>query len=179
MQVAIKIVRAKPGEEPIIMREGIVLSLIDSPWVPSCFDYGITDDHFCYFVLSFVPGTTLDLVESKDSGLSRGQLPWPEVSKVHPIYARIRIIYAHIWIYRHIHARIRTIYATNMHTYALYPHHLDHPTPYTLHPTPYILHPIPYTLYPTLCTRRPKPQALLPSHCTFHPTLLTSETLNP
>jgi hypothetical protein len=168
------------------MREGIVLSLIDSPWVPSCFDYGITDDHLCYFVLSFVPGTTLDLVESKDSGLSRGQLPWPEVSKVHPIYARIRhiyarirIIYAHIWIYRHIHARIRTIYATNMHTYALYPHHLDHPTPYTLHPTPYILHPIPYTLYPTLCTRRPKPQALLPSHCTFHPTLLTSETLNP
>ena len=153
MQVAIKIVRAKPGEEPIIMREGIVLSLIDSPWVPSCFDYGITDDHFCYFVLSFVPGTTLDLVESKDSGLSRGQLPWPEVSKVHPIYARIRIIYAtyipvyatYIPVYGHI-CTYTPVCDPYMPVNAPYTHHV---CPYTPHICTYTHHICPYMHYPS------------------------------
>lgn len=58
-QAAIKIVKPRNGEEPIVMREGLVLSLLDSPFVPACYDYGLYQGYF-YIAMEYFEGPTLD-----------------------------------------------------------------------------------------------------------------------
>ena len=53
---AVKIVRARTGgEEPLLLREGVVLSLLPGPpHTPQCLDYGVIPGA-CYFVVECVP----------------------------------------------------------------------------------------------------------------------------
>jgi len=76
-RVAVKVVQAREGEEPIVMREGIVLSLINSPYVPRCSDYGIADKRMCWFVIDYVEGKTLQQILDKS-----GTLPLRDVVMV-------------------------------------------------------------------------------------------------
>ena len=54
-KIAVKLIRTVSGAEPIAIREGLVQSLIDSPFCVKCFDYGISDG-LVYVVQEFVEG---------------------------------------------------------------------------------------------------------------------------
>jgi len=58
--VAVKMVRTVFGAEPLALREGIVQSALQSPLVPTCFDYGISNG-LVYMVEELIEdGTSLD-----------------------------------------------------------------------------------------------------------------------
>lgn len=67
--VAVKFIRTVYGAEPLAMREGLVQSTIESPFVPKCFDYGITNG-VVYLVQEFIPGVPLDKVLDENGPLS-------------------------------------------------------------------------------------------------------------
>ena len=83
-QVAVKLVRPRPGEEALAMREGLVLSTIQSRasspecvHMTKCLDYGMCDNGLVYTVIDFVPGEPLDQVLKRE-----GPLPAREVARV-------------------------------------------------------------------------------------------------
>jgi len=75
-QVAIKLVEPRKGEEPIVMREGLVLSMIDSPYVSRCYDYGLQKGIF-YMIMEYIGGPSLHDVFTK-----AGRLPVGDVCQI-------------------------------------------------------------------------------------------------
>ena len=58
--VAVKLVPLRQGEEPIALREGLVLSLLDSERIPKCLDFGISPDGVVFTVMEYFDGIPLD-----------------------------------------------------------------------------------------------------------------------
>ena len=67
--VAVKLMRTSSGAEPLALREGMVQSCIDSPRVPKCFDYGVSNG-IVYVVQEYIEGKTLDRVLQEQGPLS-------------------------------------------------------------------------------------------------------------
>ena len=68
--VAVKVVRTARGAEPLALQEGLVQSSINSPLVPRCFDYGISNE-IVYNVQEYIEGgETLDKVLQAEGPLS-------------------------------------------------------------------------------------------------------------
>lgn len=71
-RVAVKMMKPGKGEEPIAMREGLVLSSIGaverSGLVPRCLDYGISNG-VVYVVLEYLDGAPLDQVVAREVSL--------------------------------------------------------------------------------------------------------------
>jgi len=67
--VAVKLVPLRQGGEPIAMREGLVLSLLDFEHIPKCFDYGISNG-VAYTVLEYLDGVPLDQVLAQEGPLA-------------------------------------------------------------------------------------------------------------
>lgn len=74
--VAVKLSRTSSGAEPLALREGLVQSCIDSPRVPKCFDYGVSDG-IVYLVQEYIEGKTLDKVLEEE-----GPLKFSEVREI-------------------------------------------------------------------------------------------------
>ena len=91
-QVAVKLVKPRPGEEALAMREGLVLSTIQNraslrdcglgggskcAHIPTCLDYGMCASGLVYTIIEFVPGMPLDKYLKQE-----GPLPPREVARV-------------------------------------------------------------------------------------------------
>lgn len=95
-KLAVKLIRTVYGAEPLAMREGLVLHSINSPLVPKCFDYGISNG-VVYIIEEFVAGTPMDKV------LEQGPIGSSEVAEVGcQVAAALSAIHANGFVHRDV-----------------------------------------------------------------------------
>jgi hypothetical protein len=95
MHCAIKLIRPRAGEEPLVMREGLVLSMLASQRLPRCYDYGLSNGIF-YIALEYFQGEDLNHRLEHHGALS----PREAAEVAEQVVKALRDIHAAGFVYR-------------------------------------------------------------------------------